>query len=112
MKSVLLAIFLVSTGAWAADYGAGFTQKMVPVEGCTLSTTVGGKGPTVLLLHGYAESARMWKPLAVQLAKLPMPVSTIGGAKANGDALGAQAKFISANPTVVILKDAGHWILD
>jgi pimeloyl-ACP methyl ester carboxylesterase len=44
--------------------------------------------------------------------KLPMPVSTIGGEKANGDALGAQAKFISANPTVVIIKDAGHWILE
>jgi pimeloyl-ACP methyl ester carboxylesterase len=282
MKYLLLAICLVSTAVQAADYGAGFTQKMVPVEGCTLSATVGGKGPTVLLLHGYAESAQMWKPLAVQLArrytvvaidlpgigdssipasgidmktsaqrvheafhkvgydrtrvvghdiglmvayayaamypaeveqltlmdaflpgigawrdvydapgpwhfrfyghtpellvkgrertyfehfwndfaadpkrsipeadrrayakayarpgrmaagfayfqsflktaddfaelgktKLPMPVSTIGGEKANGDALGAQAKFISANPTVVIIKDAGHWILE
>jgi pimeloyl-ACP methyl ester carboxylesterase len=52
----------------AANYGPGFKQTMVPVEGCSLSATVGGKGPTVLLLHGYAETAQMWKPLAAALA--------------------------------------------
>jgi pimeloyl-ACP methyl ester carboxylesterase len=52
----------------AANYGPGFKQTMVPVEGCTLSATVGGSGPTVLLMHGYAETAQMWKPLAVALA--------------------------------------------
>ena len=61
-------VTLFASAVSAADYGAGFQQKMVPVEGCTLSVTVGGKGPTVLLLHGYAETAQMWKPLAVKLA--------------------------------------------
>jgi pimeloyl-ACP methyl ester carboxylesterase len=44
--------------------------------------------------------------------RLPMPVTSIGGEKANGNALGAQVKLISTNPTVVVLKNAGHWILE
>ena len=61
-------VSLLATAAAAASYGPGFKQTMVPVEGCTLSATVGGQGPTVLLLHGYAETGRMWKPLALALA--------------------------------------------
>ena len=49
-----------------------------------------------------------------QLAKtrLTMPVLTIGGEKANGDALGRQAKLVATNPTVVVLKNTGHWLLE
>jgi pimeloyl-ACP methyl ester carboxylesterase len=61
-------VSLFASAVSAANYGQGFKQTMVPVEGCTLGATVGGKGPTVLLLHGYAETAQMWKPLAVALA--------------------------------------------
>src|SRR6266481_6083426 len=282
MNRVSIVIALLAPAVSAANYGPGFRQKMVPVEGCTLSATIGGKGPAVLLLHGYAETAQMWKPLAVQLAprftviaidlpgigdssipasgidmktsaqrihegvhklgydrarvvghdiglmvayayaamypseveqltlmdaflpgigawrevydspaiwhfrfyghtpellvkgrersyfehfwndfaadpthsipeaerraytlayarpgrmaagfayfksfvktadefaelgktKLPMPVASIGGEKANGEALGAQVKLISSNPTVVIIKDSGHWLME
>ena len=52
----------------AADFGPRFTTRSVEVDGATLSVTVGGSGPPVLLLHGYAESSRMWKPLATVLA--------------------------------------------
>jgi pimeloyl-ACP methyl ester carboxylesterase len=52
----------------AADFGPGFTTRSVGVDGATLSVTAGGSGPPVLLLHGYAESSRMWKPLATVLA--------------------------------------------
>ena len=41
-----------------------------------------------------------------------MPVASIGGEKANGDALGAQVKLISANPTIVIIKSSGHWMME
>jgi len=52
----------------AADFGPGFKTQSVTVDGCTLSVTVGGNGPPVLLLHGYAETSRMWRPLAKVLA--------------------------------------------
>src|SRR5262249_3927783 len=49
-----------------------------------------------------------------ELAKtrLGMPVLSIGGAKANGTALGAQARPGAAIVTVVVVEDAGHWILE
>src|SRR5205823_5133751 len=52
----------------AADFGPGFKTRAVPVDGATLNVTVGGNGPPVVLLHGYAQSSRMWKPLAKVLA--------------------------------------------
>ena len=44
--------------------------------------------------------------------KLTMPVLTIGGEKANGEALGKQLPLVATNVKVVVLKDAGHWILE
>ena len=44
--------------------------------------------------------------------KLTMPVLSIGGEKSLGDALGRQMRLVATNVTVVVLKDAGHWILE
>jgi len=44
--------------------------------------------------------------------KLPMPVLSIGGDKANGEALGRQAKLVASDVTVVIVKNSGHWIME
>ena len=44
--------------------------------------------------------------------KLTMPVLTIGGDKANGDALGKQAKLVATNATIVVLPNTGHWIME
>jgi pimeloyl-ACP methyl ester carboxylesterase len=44
--------------------------------------------------------------------KLAMPVLAIGGEKANGEALGAQAKLVATDATVVVLKNTGHWVLE
>jgi hypothetical protein len=44
--------------------------------------------------------------------KLPMPVLTIGGAKALGTALGEQAKAVAVDATDVVLEDTGHWVME
>ena len=44
--------------------------------------------------------------------KLAMPVLSIGGAKANGEALGQQAKLVATNATVMVFKDTGHWLME
>jgi pimeloyl-ACP methyl ester carboxylesterase len=67
---VTLCWFVSSRGiacAFPVDFGPGFTTHSVSVDGAVLSATVGGHGPTVVLLHGYAEDSRMWKPLATAL---------------------------------------------
>lgn len=49
------------------DFGPSFKTKRIDAGGCAISVTIGGSGPAVLLLHGYAEDSRMWKPLAAAL---------------------------------------------
>jgi pimeloyl-ACP methyl ester carboxylesterase len=44
--------------------------------------------------------------------KLTMPVLTIGGEKANGDVLAKQARLVATDVTVVVLKNAGHWVME
>ena len=63
-----LTVLSTAASTRAADFGPGFKTQSVPVDGGTVSVTVGGSGPPVVLLHGYAESSRMWKPLAKVLA--------------------------------------------
>ncbi len=63
-----LALMIDAVSARAADFGPGFKTQAVAIDGGTLSVTVGGSGPPVLLLHGYAETSRMWRPLAKVLA--------------------------------------------
>ena len=49
-----------------------------------------------------------------ELSKTPLavPVLSIGGAKANGAALGAQAKLVASEVKVIVLRDTGHWIME
>jgi pimeloyl-ACP methyl ester carboxylesterase len=47
----------------------GFTARNADVNGTTIHYRVGGKGPAVVLLHGYAETSHMWNPLMPLLAK-------------------------------------------
>jgi uncharacterized RmlC-like cupin family protein len=44
--------------------------------------------------------------------KLAMPVLSIGGDKANGDALGKQVKLVAANAASVTLANSGHWVME
>src|SRR5437764_11442146 len=58
-----------------------------------------------------------WPQLATAFAplsktKLKMPVLSIGGEKSLGNQLGAQMKLVADNVTVIVLQNAGHWILE
>ena len=41
----------------------GFISRSAAVDGGKIHYTIGGSGPAVLLLHGFAETSRMWTPL-------------------------------------------------
>jgi len=43
--------------------GKQFVPRTAEVEGVEVHYTTGGHGPTVILLHGYAETSRMWAPI-------------------------------------------------
>ncbi len=72
MRKPLFLLFLLSlcaapAQAYVVDFGSGFHTQQVAVDGVRVSLTRGGRGPVVVLLHGYTEDARMWKPLARRL---------------------------------------------
>jgi len=56
---------------WAAFWGAsyanagdkGFVSRTAEVDGVKLHYTTGGHGAALILLHGYAETSRMWTPI-------------------------------------------------
>jgi pimeloyl-ACP methyl ester carboxylesterase len=58
-----------------------------------------------------------WPQLAKDFAqlsqtKLTMPVLSIGGEQSLGKELSEQAKLVADNPTVIVLPNTGHWILE
>jgi pimeloyl-ACP methyl ester carboxylesterase len=58
----------------------------------------------------FPQAAKDFAELA--RTKLTMPVLSLGGDKSLGQALGDQVRLVGTNVTVVVLKDAGHWILE
>jgi pimeloyl-ACP methyl ester carboxylesterase len=66
-----LLLMAASCGA-PADAEAplpSFTSRMAQIDGTTLHYMIGGHGPAVVLLHGYAETSRMWRPIMPVLAE-------------------------------------------
>src|SRR6201984_3282248 len=50
-------------------YPPGCETRMVQTNGTSLYVRVGGKGPAVVLLHGFGDTGDMWAPLAAVLVK-------------------------------------------
>ena len=81
MKRVLSLLTIVTIFS-VAIFFASSTQKFqlsaaddailsrdAEVEGVKLHYTTAGRGPAVILLHGYAETSLMWKPIIPLLAE-------------------------------------------
>ena len=47
---------------------ATISVRTATVQGLNVQYLTAGHGPTVLLIHGYAETSRMWRPLMPHLA--------------------------------------------
>jgi pimeloyl-ACP methyl ester carboxylesterase len=58
----------------------------------------------------FPQTAKEFEELSK--TKLKMPVLSIGGEKANGAALGEQAKFVGTDVTTIVLEDTGHWLME
>src|SRR4051812_6473768 len=58
----------------------------------------------------FPETAKAFAQLAQ--TKLTMPVLAMGGEKANGDALGKQAKLVATNVETLVLPNTGHWVME
>ena len=48
-------------------YSATFHTQQIKTNGTTLYVRVGGKGPAVVMLHGFGDTGDMWAPMAARL---------------------------------------------
>src|SRR5438874_6448028 len=49
--------------------GSTIGSRTVMIEGVKLHYLTAGHGPTLILLHGYTQTSRMWRPIIPLLAK-------------------------------------------
>ncbi len=72
MKRTFLATIMlvglsgVTVGA-ETDFPSSFRTEEITSNGTTIHVRIGGKGPAVLLIHGYGDTGDMWVPLAKEL---------------------------------------------
>src|SRR5207244_12624902 len=62
-------VLFASVPAHAATAHGTVTSRTAEVEGVKLHYLTAGRGPAVVLLHGYTQTSRMWKPIIPLLAK-------------------------------------------
>ena len=77
MKRAIIACLTRTLFGWlfllsaTAGYGApeAITSHDAKIENVQLHYLTAGHGPAVILLHGYAETSRMWRPIIPLLAE-------------------------------------------
>jgi len=68
--AVIAALFLTApAAAQVLPFPPDFTVQDVAANGTTIHVRVGGAGPAVVLLHGYADTGDMWAPMAADLER-------------------------------------------
>jgi pimeloyl-ACP methyl ester carboxylesterase len=66
--AVLLVCAALANSAPPASAQSAIRSRDAEVDGIKLHYLTAGQGPAVILLHGYAETSRMWRPIIPQLA--------------------------------------------
>ena len=68
LLAVGAATFLSASLGAAAPADSAIAARSGTGGGVQIHYLEAGKGPAILLLHGYAETSRMWRPLILRLA--------------------------------------------
>jgi hypothetical protein len=69
MKNALL---LLGCGLFASSIGAAptaITARDAKIDNVQLHYLTAGTGPAIILLHGYTQTSRMWRPIIPLLAE-------------------------------------------
>ena len=70
MRTISLIFSVVLSCVGAVQAADEITARDTKIDNVQLHYLTAGKGPaTVILLHGFAETSRMWRPLIAQLAE-------------------------------------------
>jgi pimeloyl-ACP methyl ester carboxylesterase len=94
----------MAVGSWPEAFGA----KQMAVTDGTQYVRVGGKGPAVLLLHGFGDTGDMWVPLAAALVKdHSVIVPDLRGMGLSSHPEGGYEKIAQARDLAAILDQLG-----
>src|SRR5256885_2249475 len=63
------AVVTTPSAARITPFAASFKTQLVQTNGTSLYVRVGGKGPALVLLHGFGVTGGMWGPLAAELGQ-------------------------------------------
>src|SRR5258706_9210370 len=99
---------------------AAIAVRTATVDGVSVQDLTAGSGPAIVLLHGYAETSRMWRPLIPRLAATHTVIAPdlpgIGGSAIPADGLDmthaaarmhALVKSLGVNKAAVVGHDIG-----
>jgi pimeloyl-ACP methyl ester carboxylesterase len=64
-----LLLALTAETVRAAPTDGSISSRAVEIEGVRLHYLTAGRGPALILLHGYTQTSRMWKPIVPTLAR-------------------------------------------
>lgn len=93
----------------AAPLPSGFTEKTATVDGVSINYKIGGRGPAVVLLHGYAQTSQMWTPLLPLLAPTHTVIAPdLRGAGGSQRTPGGYDKKTMAKDIHGLVRQLGH----
>jgi pimeloyl-ACP methyl ester carboxylesterase len=59
----------VPSSAKVGSFPPSFRNRNIKTDGATIHVRVGGKGPAVVMLHGFGDTGDMWAPVAAVLVE-------------------------------------------
>ncbi len=68
MAVVAIVFAVLATSSASAQKSPPIQSRVADVNGIKMHYLIAGKGDPVLLLHGYAQTSHMWRPLMAELA--------------------------------------------
>jgi len=69
LAAIALLLFATLPGTARAQDANTISSRTAEVGGVTLHYLTAGHGPAVILLHGYTQTSRMWRPIMPRLAE-------------------------------------------
>jgi pimeloyl-ACP methyl ester carboxylesterase len=69
LASLLAMVFSLPAPAGMQSFPSDFKTIDIQTEGATIHVRMGGQGPAVIMLHGFADTGDMWAPLVAELAR-------------------------------------------
>jgi pimeloyl-ACP methyl ester carboxylesterase len=69
LGAIAVLSLVQSAGAEVRPFPRNFHTENIRTDGATIYVRVGGSGPAVVMLHGFADTGDMWVPLASAMMK-------------------------------------------